>query len=214
MSSDDMFDRLVRKQADRELEATREELTDSLKTRLTQLFSVVRDKGAKATDEDLKGWQAAGTEVPISLVIFGAFLQGIPLPEVNDPEIHTKALGNLGACLNAGPKLFGFYDEITGVTHLPMGDQNWSNRISECPRFAMFYSTLMAQASRWAGCTPAASETGEKSLVFDGLWAGGEPKTIIEYFMRMVFENRTIVIGTKRLEQIEFEIEMRKAFGK
>jgi len=215
MDSDDLFDRLVRKQAGREISASSEELTDDLKSRLTQLFSDAKQRGSKATKEDLAGWQAAGIELPISLVIFGAFLQGIPMPVADDPEIKTEALGDLGACFYAGPKLFAFHDEMDGLVYMPppLIAPGWSDRIEACPRFNTFLGTVMTIALNWAGCSPGISDDDEKTLEFDGQWAGEEPKTILDYFVRMIFENRTIVVGTHRLEQIEFEIQMRQAFG-
>lgn len=223
-SEDDLFAQLSGKQAYREYNAVSEDpVTDAKKIKLHMLFESIKNRGSKLEDNDLTAWtRESGMFIPSCLIIFGAFIKGTPLPLIGDPEISSEPLGDLGACLLVGSKLFGFYDASAGIVHLPSGrglQDDWSDRVNECARFNTFYGQLMVTAHNWEGChsTLGEEEKGDGQPViveFEGEWAGEQPKNMLELFMRKAFAGAKIEYGIQRLEQIEFEREMRKAFGK
>lgn len=222
--SDDLFNQLAGKHAHQEFEAVNSDpVTEAKKNHVNQLFEMIKDRGSKFEDHDLSLWKhVSDMRVSSCMVLFAAFLKGIPLPLVDDPEISTEPLGDLGACLMAGSKLFGFYDAATGIVHIPSGrglDNDWENRIDDCTSFLVSYNNIMPAAHKWEGCHTSLGaeehDDGQPVLVeFEGEWCGPTPKNMGEVLIRKMFSNVKIQYGTARLAQIEFEREMRKAFGK
>lgn len=219
--SDNLFDRLVQKQAMREAQQVNEsELTKAASSALDGLFNTLHERKEEVQAEDLAKFQRV-LDLPTSLIIFGAFLQGIPTPLLDDPEVQAESLGELGVCLYTDSKLFGFRDAGTEVVHLPhntLAAGPWSERINACVRFIMVAGQCMKAALEWDGCH---SNLGEDhgdghpvEFVFDGPWAGPDAKTVMGQFVKLMFSNVHMEFGITRLEAIDFEVEMRKAFKK
>jgi len=217
MNSDDLFDRLVRKQASHELLASDSAVSEPVQRRVYSLFGVIKKKRHKTDESDLMAWQEEGIEIPLNLVIFGAFLQGVALPLAEDPEVRSEMLGDLGACFYAGSKLLGFRDNGMECVYLPfaVGHDDRANCLRDTPRFHIMLDSALTTAQRWA--SREAVVGGAQAVTFDVPWSTGDDKklTVLEYFLSLVFAGITIVTGDEeRLEQIDFEIEMRRAFGK
>ena len=209
MDSDDLFNRLVRKQAGREMKSAGEtEITDALKRRVYGLFKAVKEKGNETRESDLAPWQEFGMEIPVSCVLFAGFLRGIDFPLVDDPEISVSALGDFGTCLMAGPNLIGFRDKANGEVLL----DNREGTGGDCPRFATFMAEMRKVLLNWEGVN-LERDGNKEEYTFEGSWVGRAPKTLLEYFVRVAFENVSMHVDQERWEKLEFEIEMRKAFG-
>jgi hypothetical protein len=220
-STDDLFDQLARKQAGNELQAGEEALSEKASNALATLFKELRVKGKEFDAYDLSAAEKQlGSEIQPSLAILAGFLKGIPLPLIEDPEVSSESLGELGVCLMAGPKLFGFNDSVDGITYMPPSfeklPEDWAHRLDDAHRFRTFLVTMINKSQAWENSF-ASEVSGEQDAIcvaFGDPWAGTPPKTMLDQFMRHAFGGAKIVFGMKKLETIQFEREMRKAFGK
>jgi hypothetical protein len=214
--TDSLFDRLVQKQAGRELEQAGEEgLTDDLINSMSALFQELKAKGKAFDEEMLNAYRKEGVTIPVELAIMAGFLQGIALPLLATDEVKTDSLGELGICLYANAQLFSFWDASEKcVCNPPVGHEWWS-RLTSCQRFSVQFGRFMKEAFSWEACSSSMEKGGLAAIevTWDGLWVGERAKTQLQYWARLGCQKAKLVHNMARLEQIEFELQMRKSFG-
>ena len=216
---DSLFDRLVQKQAGQEIERAEEEgLTDATITQLNTLFQELKAKGQEFDEGRYDAYHKDGVNIPQELVILAGFMQGIALPLLATDEVKTESLGGLGVCLYANAQLFypkgkpfAFWDSVDKCACLPSldDDERWS-RMHKCQRASIQYFYFMSIAAAWEAWH---GKQPDGSVSWDGLWVGARAKTQLAYWVRLGCQKSKLVHNSAKLEQIEFELEMRKSFG-
>jgi hypothetical protein len=172
---------------------------------------------------DLDHWNKAEFshfDLPPSWVIFAGLLRGIALPLIEDPEVHTEPLGELGVCLLAGPKIFNtfidvrlqqkdvselvaFYDKADRVVYMP---SSGFITLTKYPRTYTHYQALWSMAVKHG-------VQDDNRLTVD-TYIAAVPASLIELFAIQSFAGRTMCLADGRLEIIQFERAMRASFGK
>ena len=218
--NDDLFNRLVSKQAGREInQASSEKATDATRASANALFTLMKSKGKDFEESDLLIYKRLGIEISSELAMLAGLFQGFALPLLETSEVKTEPLGELGVCLYTDAQLFAFRDAVDGVVYIPPQGNEWWNRTTNCTRFQLILQSFMHWAFRWTAIEYDWAEDvgdGQPLIVkWGGIWVGDPAKSVIEHWSRLGVQNSTLNNNDmEKMEKVEFEIQMRRAFGK
>ena len=214
MDLDDVFNQLTSKRVTQEMSELQD--ADGVARQIPLVNKLLESLCPQFGEIDLERWQRSSRDTPEvspELVAVLAFVKGVHLPLMDEvASLRSERLGELGICLHVGPQLFALNSQADGVLYLkhtpPAG--------IDIRVYAVLQAVLKT-AHEWAGCTREQAEDGGdgKTFTFDGAWVGGDPKTVLEHMVRTVFAGTTLKYDDAAcFEKLEFEISMRKAFGK